>query len=224
MENKTISKLGGTCSILLGVSYVLAGLFHTLSPADARLSAGPAAFLTSKAAGFNLSDLVGWSFGLGAVVAIAAIPAIVERFRSLNEDWVQWTGRLALLGYMATILNEFTNIVRWPAIADAYVNSDAAVRAAIVAQPLLFLDPQGWLLYGADGLFVFVVSLLALRANAMPKPLGYVGLIGGALFWLAVIGFVLTNEIIITIAAVLGATILAPIWFIWVGLILRRGE
>ncbi|HSM57655.1 MAG TPA: hypothetical protein VK879_15995 [Candidatus Sulfomarinibacteraceae bacterium] len=224
MEGRSVSKLGGTCAILVGISYVFVGIFHTLSPMEHRISSGPELFLPAIASGFSFSTLVGWSFALGALCALAAIPAIADQFRELDHEWIDWMRNLALLGYAITAVNEFTIFVSWPSIATAYVEGEAAIRAALAAQPLLPLDPQGWLLYGAVGAFVFVVSFLALRSEALPKPLSYIGLAAGMMFWLALLGFILDSETLISIGAGLGAVILVPIWYIWVGLRLRRTE
>jgi len=40
---------------------------------------------------------------------------------------------------------------------------------------------QGWLGLGAIGFWVLVVSVLALRANTLPRRLGYVGIVASAL-------------------------------------------
>jgi hypothetical protein len=222
MQDKSQFSFGAICCILLGITYLLVGIVHTLSPIEDRVSSGPAVFLPAIAAGFNYSTLVNWSFALGAILALAAIPTLAERFRSLNEGWVLWARNLALLGFAVTATNQFTTFAVWPKLAAAYVAGDAATRAAIELFPLLPLDQQGWLLYGGVGVFVFIVSLLALRTKAMPRPLGFIGLGAGIFLWLAVAGFVLNNEVLVSIAAGLGAVLLIPIWFVWMGLLLRR--
>src|SRR6266567_4416728 len=90
MKDNTLSKLGGTCSILVGVSYLVAAAVYLLSPVKVQ---------------------------------------------------------------------------------------DAAVKAALtVPGALAGLDPQAWLRFGAVGLFILVVSVLALRGNIWPKSLAYVGI------------------------------------------------
>lgn len=224
MESRIGSRVGGACAILVGVSYLLVGVFHTLSPMEHRISSGPDVFLSTIASGFSFSSLVTWSFAVGAVCAFAAIPAIARRFRELDSEWIDWMRNMALLGFAVTAVNQFTVIATWPDIAASYVEGDAATRAVLAAQPLLPLDPQGWLLYGATGAFVFVVSLLALRAHALPKALGYSGLGAGIMFWLALAGFVVESETLVSIGAALGGVVLLPIWYMWIGLRLRRTE
>jgi hypothetical protein len=180
--------------------------------------------LSAIASGFSFSNLVTWSLALGALFALAAIPDIAQRYRTLNEGWVDWTRNLALVGFVATAVTEFTLFARWAALANAYVQGDASTRAAIAAEPLLLLDPQGWLTFGAVGVFIFTVSWLSLRNNALPKVLGFTGLAAGLMFWLTVAGFITQNEILITLAAGLGGVVLAPLFFIWMGLLHLRTE
>ena len=49
MNNNTLGKLGGLCSILLGVSYVLVGALYLLLPADQKSAPDDLAFYTSVA-------------------------------------------------------------------------------------------------------------------------------------------------------------------------------
>jgi hypothetical protein len=222
MQDRSRFAFGAICCILLGITYLLVGVFHTLSPIDHRISSGPAVFLPAIASGFSYSMLVTWSFTLGAIFALGAVPALGERFRRLSEGWILWARNLALLAFAVTATNEFTILAVWPERAAAYVAGDSATRATIALLPLLPLDPHGWLLYGGVGIFVFIVSLFALRAGAVPRILGAIGLGAGILLCLAVAGFVLDNETLISIAAGLGGVLLLPIWFIWMGLLMHR--
>jgi hypothetical protein len=222
MQDESMRKIGAICSIVLGISYLMVGIFHTLSPVEHRISSGPDVFLPAIASGFSFSTLVTWSFALACVVALAAIPAIAERFGIYNRGLVSWTRNLALLGYGSLAVNEFTLLARWPALASAYVEGDAAARAAISAQPLLLLDPHGWLSFGGVGTFIFVISFLALKHRAMPRLLGIAGLLGGVLFWFSLVGFILENELVLSFAAGFGGAVVIPIFYIWTGLILRR--
>ena len=95
-------------------------------------------------------------------------------------------------------------------------------KAAIEVSGPFSLDPQGWLGFGAVGLWVLVVSLLALRVGAWPTPLAYIGIATALAYWLIVAGFVFNQETLFTIGAALGGILLAPLWYIWAGLRLRQ--
>ncbi len=224
MKDNTLSRLGGICSILVGISYVVAGIAYLLVPAEQKAGADPAAFLTSFAQNPSMSTVEYWAFALGAVLALAVVLAISEKVRSANEGWVRWTSSLALVGFAVAAIQYFRYVALYPGRAAAYATADAATKAALAAnQSMMALDPDGWLAFGGVGLWFLVVNLLALRGNIWPKPLAYVGIAGAIAYWFVVAGFALEVGVFVTIAAA-AAVIVGPIWYIWAGLILRRAS
>lgn len=224
MKDNTLSKLGGTCSILLGILYLAIGVTYLLLPAEQKQTSATDEFLLSLAQNPTTQIIQWWAFALSGLVAIAVVLALSESVRSENEGWVRWTSTLAILGFAVVAINNFRNIAYQPALARTYVEGDAVTRTVIEVGGPYGLDPQGWLGFGAVGLWVLVVSLLALRAGNWPKRLSYVGIGTALAYWLIVAGFVLYQEILFTIGAALGGIILAPIWYIWAGLRLRQAE
>jgi len=224
MKNNSLSKLGGICAILVGISYVVVGIANLLTPAEQKIGADAAEFLASFAENSAMSTLEYWAFALGAVLALAVVPAIYDKVRSANKGWVDWTTTLATFGFAFMAIQYFRYLAIYPGRAADYVAADAATKTAMEAnQSMMALDPQGWLTFGGVGLWFLVVNLLALRGNIWPKPLAYVGIIGAIVYWLVVPGLALQIETLIVIAAVC-AVIVAPIWYIWAGLILRRAS
>lgn len=223
MNSNTLGKLGGFCSILLGVSYVLVGALYLLLPADQKTAPDELAFYTSVAESPGLLRIYYLMFALGAVLALGAVPAISESVRNVHEGWVRWTTNLAILGFAVTAIDFFKVWAIQVYRAEIFINGDASTRAAIAATSD-GLDPQGWLSFGMVGAWVLAVSLLALRENLWPKSLSYVGIALAGIYWLIVVGNVFGIGILLSIAAALGGVILAPVWYIWVGLRLRQVE
>ncbi len=223
MKDHTLAKLGGTCSILAGIAYIVIGVNFMFLPLDQRPGSSTLKFLPSVAQDRTALMIEYWAFALGAVFALAAVLAISERVRAANAGWVQWTRTLALIGFAITAVTYFRLIAQVPHRAMMFVAGDVHLQQALAVTELeLYLDPQGWMGYGAIGLWVLVVSVLALRANLMPKPLGYVGIGAGLLYWLVVAGYVSGIGTLTLIAAAFGGIILGPIWYIWNGILLRR--
>jgi len=227
MKDNTLSKLGGTCSILLAVSYIVIGITYLPLPPEQQQIVGlytnPGAFLESFAKNPTLLTVELWAEALGSLLGIAAVLAISEGVRSTNEGWVRWISMLAIIGLTITAIDDLRFLALTPIRAAAYVNGDAAVKAALtVPGALEGLDPQPWLRLGAVGLWVLVVSLLALRGGIWPKPLAYVGIGSAIVYWLAVAGIVFQLVSVIKIKAGAGAFILVPIWYIWLGRRLRK--
>lgn len=223
MKDKTLARLGGTCSILVGISYVVIGITEVLLPADQMSSAGRDKFLMSFAQNPSLLQVQYWALALGALLAIAVVLAVSEAVRSANEGWVRWTSNLAILGFAVTAIDFFRTLALEPLNAAAYVQGDAAIRAALtVPSSTVALDPQGWLGFGVVGLWLLVVNLLALRSGTWPKILSYVGIATAIAYFLVVVSLTLGLATMLQIVAGVGGVILAPIWFIWMGLNLRR--
>jgi Domain of unknown function (DUF4386) len=225
MKDHSLSKLGGTGSILLGISYVLVAVIYIVMPAEQQDAAGisPEAFLESLAQNPTLYIVGGLVFALGSLLGIAAVLAISESVRSVNDGWVRWTSTLAILGFAVNAIDSFRRMALDPARATAYIQGDAVAKAALtVPSALPGLDPQAWLRLGAIGLWVLVVSLLALRGEIWPKPLTYLGMAVTIVYWLIVASNFLQIQLFTAIVAGVGLVILTPIWYIWLGLRLRK--
>jgi Domain of unknown function (DUF4386) len=221
MKDNSLNKLGGLCAILTGISYILIGVLFLLLPADQQPGGESALFFPSVIRNPTLIRMYYLVFALGAVLALGALPAITEGVRSLNEGWTRWAANLAYLGFGVTAIDFFRLWSVQEYWADVFVDGDPSTQAAIDALGQ-GLDPQGWLGFGGVGVWVLVVSLLAMRAGTWPKMLSYIGIAVAAMYWLLVVANVFGIWFLISIVAGLGGVILAPIWFIWLGLLLRR--
>ena len=224
MRDDSVRMLGGTCSILVGLSYVVAGIAYLLMPVPQQTWADPGAYLSSFAQDPMMSTIENWALALGALCALAVVPAVSQRVRSANEGWVRWTSTLALSGFAVAAVQYFRYLALHPARAAAYIAADPGTKAAIAAnQYMMLLDPFGWLTYGGVGSFFLVANVLALQRGIWPRSLASVGIAGGIAYWLLLAGGVLRLEMLMTIAVALGV-IMAPIWYVWAGLILRRAS
>jgi multisubunit Na+/H+ antiporter MnhB subunit len=127
-----------------------------------------------------------------------------------------------LIGFAVEALQYSRYLLYYPGNAAAYVAGDVTTKAAIAAShSTIGLDPSGLLVYGGVGLWFLVINLLALREKTWPQILAYAGVIGGIAYWLVVLGLFTEIELFVTIAAAT-AVIIGPIWYIWMGLDLRR--
>jgi prepilin signal peptidase PulO-like enzyme (type II secretory pathway) len=88
-------------------------------------------------------------------------------------------------------------------------------------QPLVQLDPQGWFTFGAVGLWVLVVSVLAIRARVLPTVLAMLGLVVAVFYGMALAGNVFGIDALFSIASSVG--VLAALgWYGWIGMYLLR--
>jgi Domain of unknown function (DUF4386) len=223
VKDNSLYELGGICSVLVGLSYVVFGITFILMPPQITgidNFASPTIILFESNRVLVLTQY--WAMTLGAIFALAVIPAVSEKVRNLNEGWLRWTSSLATLGFAVTILDNYWAIVITPAQSAAYMAADAALRAAMTLPSApQQSDLKGWLGYGAVGLWILVVNLLALRGNRWPKGLAYLGIVVAIIYFIAVIPAGILGDLSLVVAGV-GGVVLAPIWYIWMGVNLRR--
>lgn len=225
MKNKSLSNLGGVCSILVGIFYLIGGIAYLLIPAAQKATVGdPGQFLASFAKNSTFGILEYYAFGLTGILGIAVVRAVAEKVASESEGWIRWTGDLGAIGFAFLALQYFRYISIYPDMAASFVGGDSATKAAISANQILVgVDPHGVITYGLLGFWFLVVNILALRGNLWPRILSYVGIVGAVAYWFVVGGLVSETEMLITIAAG-SAVIIAPIWYIWMGMVLRRSD
>lgn len=156
MKDNSLSKLGGACSILVGVSYLLLGVLVVFQLPELRQAAmagnmGRYLELTAQRHGDIVSE--GIVYIVGAALALAVVPAVSARLGTENEGWVRWVSTLAVIGFAVTLIGNLRAITLEPLRAAAYAAGDASTRAALAASVPIRgdLDPQTWLQFGAVG-------------------------------------------------------------------------
>lgn len=82
------------------------------------------------------------------------------------------------------------------------------------------IDLLGFWGYTAIGLWILFVSITALQHNIYPKLLAWLGIILTIPHLLVLFGTYFKNQSILASVLVIG--VLAPIWYIWMGVHLRK--
>jgi hypothetical protein len=222
MTDSGLTKLGGACAILAGVLLPASAIAYLLMPSAQQSWADPAAYLVSFA---EVPTFAMIEYSMNAVIAVlglAVVVAIPGIIRPVHEGWLRWATTLGILGYSVIALQYLRELALIPSMAERFLVADTSTRAVTAANLyLVLLDPQGWITYGAVGAWLLAINILALAGTRWPRQLSYVGIAGGIGYWLVVAGTVLRMDALVTIAVVAGV-LLAPIWLIWMGLVLRR--
>jgi len=226
MTDRAVYKTGGVCSILLGISYVISGMAYLALPAAQKggtLLHDTGSFLSSLAQAPALTVIHHLALGLGALLGIGVVLAVVELTKTAESGWTPWLNAMAGLSFAVTAVDNFGIAVIEPLRAAGYTAGDAAAKSALaVTQCMVSVDPVMGLGFGLAGLWVFFTSLLAFRRLGFPVAFGLVGMATGLIYFLIEVGTLFRNELLITLTAGLGALILGPVWYVWLGLSLRK--
>lgn len=212
---------GWLCSILVGLSFLLAGVFLFMDPI--RGVTDEAQVWSTLARTPTWSQLRFLSYGLGALAAFGAIPAISALGGTAGKGWLRWTTNLAYLSFAVTAVDNFRLLPLLPRLANAYSTGDAASRAWLLGvRSTLLVDPSTWLKFGALGTWILAVSILAGRAGAFPRGLTWLGVAVAALLFVTVAAMSFGITPLIMFAAGVGGILMLPAWFIWTGSVVRR--
>ena len=83
------------------------------------------------------------------------------------------------------------------------------------------LDPSYLFGFGLLGLWMLVVNFIQRGDPAFPALLNWLGMAAGGFYWLFVAGSLLFSNVLLLVASVAGL-ILAPAWFVWMGIRLGK--
>jgi hypothetical protein len=219
MKDNSVFRLGGAMAILLGIAKLLSSVGYLLLPAAQRQTAKGPVFLPSYAQSPGLLNAIFWSEALVGIFGLAVVPALASLVHSRSEGWTRWASTLAMAGFVVTSVGYMASIARVPGIATAFVAGDASTKAALAVVWRSSPDLLGFWGYGAIGIWVLVVSILALRGNALPTILNIIGILLAILYILVPISVTQKSATLQLGIAGLGA-LLAPIWYIWIGVAL----
>jgi hypothetical protein len=181
------------------------------------IGAGVAVFLYSIAFIVLRSDLLSGLFLLlMGLLSSAALVAVYERLRPTEPSF-------ALLGLLLAVIGALGAAVHGGYDLAVALHPPAATSADLPSQ----IDPRGLLTFGVSGGGLWMLAWLIVRDGALPRPLGYLGYLAAALAIVLYLGrlIVLTpsNPVILGPALVAGFLV-NPIWYLWLGTVLIRGD
>lgn len=178
-------------------------------------------FYRAVAASPSLYQLPRIVLGATAFVGMAAVLEISRVLQNGASTWLRWSKLLAILGLALTGVSQVRFALINPARASIYVEGDVATRLAIEANRLsLQLDPNAVM----STLFLVVWLVVVNRLSLATKrwPLG-ASLLGFAVFLVAVAGISARALSLLPITQLTSLIngLLAPAWFLWVGVALH---
>jgi hypothetical protein len=146
---------------------------------------------------------------LGGVLATPVLVAVRERLRETAPVASSWAILLAIAGALGSAVHggyDLANTMHPPAVANADLPNP--------------VDPRGLLTFGLAGLALVVLGALIARSGALPRWLGYLACLNGALLVLLYLGRLVIldpTSLAIVIPALLTGFLLNPLWYGWLG-------
>lgn len=181
----------------------------------AALLAGSSAFLYAVSFVILKSSLLAAVFLLllGLLTTVVSV-ALYERLKETDQSFALLA---VLLGVTAALGS---------AVHGGYDLSNALHPPAAISPDLpSAIDPRGLLTFGVTGLGLWIVAWLMSQNSHFPKPLAYVGYLAAALSIVLYLGRLIVldaTSLLIVVPVLLAGFIVQPLFYIWLGLRLRR--
>jgi hypothetical protein len=222
MNRKSVLRFGGASAVAVGILYLLVGATHFLLPRAQLRGAGGvnAHFFESLAEASLVFSLHYRIVVILSLLSIAVLLALFELLRSHRTGVLSWAAVVGVIGAALSTIDFAFVGVEVPRIAKHFVNATPAAQSAILLTGIPHLDPCFFAM-GLTGIWALVSNYGALRARLIPKPLAYIGLLGGGLFELVFLGAAVQAPLLVDVSVGLGGLLVGPVWYIWIGIVLR---
>jgi Domain of unknown function (DUF4386) len=220
MKGQTFQRFASAAAFIVALSSLVYGLVYLfLVPAD--LKGLPPKSLVAFDANPTGRQIASLMLALGGLAASAAIVAVYQRVREINEGWALWSFILGITYSILTTLYGVYITFLLPSLSHLYVTNasnsalqQAAVAIGTVPSPL---DPSGFTKFFLSGLWLLITGVLMIRSRYFALALGYLALIAGIGVLLLFIGIATNTTSLIYGTGVSGAAVVGPIFWLWVG-------
>ena len=150
---------------------------------------------------------------VGGLLVLAVFTALYERLRDLGGTYALLAVVLGVAGAFGTVMHGGFDLAQ--AIHPA--RTDPAVPSQV--------DPRGLFTFGVSGLALFLFASLMRRSRAFPVNLAYLGYVSAVLLVLVYLARLIilspSHPAVLGVAALEGLVV-NPLFYIWLGLTLRR--
>ena len=215
-----MDRFAGGAAMALAALTAFAAIAYGLLPAEQRLGVPGRVLLPSFAANPMPLQL---EMGLLTLIGVVGL-AVVRPIRQLldrDDPWLRWTSILAIVGYAVGAVGNSLVMGKLPGIANAFVAADDAGKQIIAVFWRTTLDPFGLWQFGAVGVWLLVVGIVALRARGLPQVGAYLAIAAGVAHLAIPLVLVASAQSALAVLSLVAAVVIVA-WFGWVGLHLWR--
>jgi len=207
MKHTAFDRFAGLCAILAGIVIFLYSI----------------AFIVIARRAPELGGLLSALFLLlNGLLATAPLTAVYARLRELDALFALWALVLGLAGALGAAVHggfDLANTLNPPSLP-------ADLATALAGLPSQ-VDPRGLLTFGVAGVALFVVAWLIGRGASLPRGLGYLAYLLAILLVIIYVGrLTILNPAnpVLLVPILLTGFLVNPAWYIWLGLVLWRGQ
>lgn len=206
MRSQSFEKFSGALSILAGLS----GLVYSFAFVVLIVLAQ-----SPELGGF----LAAATLTLGGILASAVLIALYQRVRDTDALFALWALVIGVAGALGSAAHGAYDL------GNAFNPPDKNLLA--IANLPSQVDPRGFATFGLAGLALILYAWLFGRGGNFPLNLIYLTFASGILSLVLFFGRLILldpKNPVVLVAALLEGFIVNPIWYIWVGLELRRAK
>jgi hypothetical protein len=221
---RSVLEAGAIAAFGVALSYLASGLAAVMMPAElqGRPDISPHQFWLVLSRDPTAHLAFHWSWVAAGFCGLAAVPAISLLVWPAQPGAVLWSGAAAWYGFAVLARSHLMEVAFDRKIIGVYPTADPAFQQAVHVVAGLALDvPDGFLTYGAIGVWVALVSWLGRRDRLLPPGLGWLGFVAGLTYFTGVVGYTFGIHELLVIAVGVGGLIVVPAWFVWVAVILK---
>jgi hypothetical protein len=216
-------RFGWISSLIVGILYILVGGTHFLLPPD-QLRGGRGideAFFLSLADLSLVFSVHYWLVVLLSFFSLAVILTFFKIVSSAHEGIVLWVTVIGIIGAGLSIVDFASVGVNAPRIAQHFSSYNESQKLAALITGVPHADPC-FLAWAFAGIWGLGCNGLALQHKLLPKAVCYVGILGSILQFFVFLGSVNQKQMIVDIAVGVGGLVIAPVWYIWFGLAIKK--
>jgi hypothetical protein len=222
-QDSSIRRLGALASIGVAACYLGSGVSALLMPPElqARPDVSPHEFWMVLSGEPTAHLFFHWTWVAAGLFGLGAVPAISLMVWRVHAGATLWSGLAALLGFAVNARSHLMEAAWDRRIIPHYQDADPAFQQAVHVVAGLALDvPDGVLTYGAVGVWIGVVSALALRSDGLPRPFAHLGFVAAGALVAGMVGYALLVRPLVVLSIGGGNFLFVPAWFMWAGYLL----
>jgi hypothetical protein len=220
MQERSITRFGGLCSLGAGACFFLVVCCAFLSPESVISYEASDQYFSDFKSYRPIFVLLKWLLFFANLSMVGVACAFFSLRREKYHGLMTWITSVAIIGFGVGMLQSVQDLSMVPYLADQYAAGTPTVREVIialgVANPALYI-----LSLGLPGFWFLLVSARAMDNPEIPKHLVILGFLWGVGNLLTVIAHLFVIIRLLRLVT-LGASVFAPMWSIAEGLYLLK--